>query len=64
VEYFVAEEAVRGSKPSVLGRPLNGPMPGHHAQMPTHYDLHLWVWRDNPTGVAEDWNPAVSCSSS
>ena len=23
--------------------------------------LHVWVWRDNPSGVFADWNPAVSC---
>jgi hypothetical protein len=61
VEYFVAEEAANGNRPSVLGRPLEGPMPGHNAQMPDHYDLHLWVWRDNPDGLAANWNPAVSC---
>ncbi len=61
VEYFVASEAANGNRPSVLGRPLEGPMPGHNAQMPDHYDLHLWVWRDNPNGLAATWNPAVSC---
>lgn len=61
VEYFIAEEAVRGGHPSVQGRRLNGPMAGHTPQMPTHYDLHLWVWRDNPAGLSADWNPAVSC---
>jgi hypothetical protein len=62
VEYFVAEAAVRGGRPAVLGRPLEGPMPGHSPQMPTHYDLHLWVWRDNPAGTSATWNPAVSCA--
>jgi len=61
VEYFVAEAAAKGKRPSVLGRPLEGPMPGHNAQMPDHYDLHLWVWRDNPNGLDATWNPAVSC---
>jgi hypothetical protein len=23
--------------------------------------LHVWVWRDNPSGLYSDWNPAVSC---
>lgn len=23
--------------------------------------LHAWPWRDNPSGVFSDWNPAVSC---
>jgi hypothetical protein len=23
--------------------------------------LHAWVWKDNPNGVFQDWNPTVSC---
>ena len=61
VEYFIAEAAVRAGHPSVMGRPLEGPMDGHSAGMPRHYDLHLWVWKDNPSGMAATWNPAVSC---
>jgi hypothetical protein len=25
------------------------------------YELHVWAWRDNPTGTFADWNPHVSC---
>lgn len=25
------------------------------------YVLHAWVWKNNPSGVYEDWNPKVSC---
>jgi hypothetical protein len=25
------------------------------------YELHVWAWRDNPTGTFADWNPEVSC---
>jgi len=25
------------------------------------YVLHAWVWKDNPSGLFEDWNPRVSC---
>jgi hypothetical protein len=25
------------------------------------YELHVWAWRDNPTGVTADMNPNVSC---
>jgi len=25
------------------------------------YILHAWVWKNNPSGMFEDWNPAVSC---
>jgi hypothetical protein len=26
-----------------------------------HYDLHVWVFRQNPNGAFEPFNPAVSC---
>jgi hypothetical protein len=25
------------------------------------YELHVWAWRDNPSGTFADWNPDVSC---
>ena len=25
------------------------------------YVLHIWVWKNNPSGMFEDWNPKVSC---
>ena len=25
------------------------------------YVLHAWAWKNNPSGVFEDWNPNVSC---
>lgn len=26
-----------------------------------HYDRHVWIYRDNPSGVFSPFNPAVSC---
>lgn len=23
--------------------------------------LHVWLWKDNPAGMFEDWNPRVTC---
>lgn len=25
--------------------------------------LHVWAWRDNPSGLFADWNPRVSCAA-
>ena len=25
------------------------------------YVLHVWIWKDNPSGIFEDWNPNVAC---
>lgn len=27
-----------------------------------HYDRHVWIYRDNPAGVFQPFNPAVSCA--
>jgi hypothetical protein len=26
-----------------------------------YYELHAWIWKNNPAGIFEDWNPKVSC---
>jgi hypothetical protein len=30
--------------------------------LPPFYQLHAWVWQDNPSGMFSMWNPAASCS--
>jgi hypothetical protein len=25
------------------------------------YELHAWIWKNNPSGMFEPWNPAVTC---
>jgi hypothetical protein len=29
----------------------------------SHFDRHVWIYRDNPNGVFTPFNPAVSCSN-
>jgi len=26
--------------------------------------LHVWIWRENPSGMFADWNPTVHCPRS
>lgn len=26
-----------------------------------HYDRHVWLYRENPSGIFAQWNPAVTC---
>jgi hypothetical protein len=49
--------------PSVFGHTFDGPMPGHNPVMPWHYDLHVWIWADNPAGMFAPFNPNLSCPS-
>jgi hypothetical protein len=47
--------------PIIFGRPLDGPMEQHEPGQPPHYDLHVWIWQANPSGMFAMWNPNVSC---
>ncbi|MFD4564657.1 hypothetical protein ACFVXW_11455 [Streptomyces sp. NPDC058251] len=52
-------------RPSMFGgRKFDGPMPGHTPTMPIHYDLHVWLYKDNPNGLFDRWNPTVKCTPS
>jgi hypothetical protein len=54
-EWFVPIQAAGGV----------GPMDGHEPIMPTslrHYDLHVWLWKDNPRGMFTSTNAALKCT--
>lgn len=62
-EWFVPAGADQ-TAPQIFGRPLDGPMDGHPPIMPEslrHWDLHVWLWKDNPAGVFSPTNPAMRC---
>ncbi|MCK6454524.1 MAG: hypothetical protein L6R19_27305 [Alphaproteobacteria bacterium] len=53
-------------RPTLFGRPFDGPMKGHEPLMPAalhHYDLHVWLFKENPRGVFAATNPRVSCAN-
>ena len=50
-----------GDRPSLFGQPFDGPMPGHNPAMPVHYDLHVWLYKENPRGMFVSFNPDVVC---
>ncbi len=56
--------AVAKERPTLLGHPFDGPMEGHEPLIPrdfAHYDLHAWLFKDNPLGMFSPTNPDVSC---
>lgn len=66
VEYFKADAdqnlATDGDRPTLFGRAFDGPMLGHSPAMPIHYDLHVWLYKRNPSGIFAQFNPDVSCT--
>jgi hypothetical protein len=65
IEYFQADAdqdlATDPDRPFLFDLPFDGPMLGHEAGMPIHYDLHVWLYRHNPAGRFAMWNPRVHC---
>jgi hypothetical protein len=62
-EWFVPT-AVSKTPPSILGHQLMGPMEGHPPILPAelhHWDLHVWLYKDNPNGMFSPTNAAVKC---
>jgi hypothetical protein len=61
VEFIVPTDLWQeADPPSVLGHELQvlEPVPGVQV-----WALHVWVGRNNPTGIFSDWNPKVSCDN-
>jgi hypothetical protein len=64
-EWFVPVAVAGGTAPSIFGQTLAGPMDGHEPIMPAslrHYDLHVWLWKDNPRGMFTSTNANVKCA--
>lgn len=52
--------------PTLFGEKFQGPMEGHEPLIPQgfhHYDLHVWLFRDNPNGLFSPTNSSVSCDA-
>ena len=64
---LVALEWVRvgppeATAPTVLGHDmLYQPAPNRYGIEPGFYERHYWLYKTNPLGAFEDWNPTVSC---
>ena len=53
-EYIVPIDAwTEPTPPQLFGMDFH-----QHPTLPL-WVLHAWLWKDNPTGIFEDWNPAV-----
>lgn len=64
-EWFVPLATGVTERPTLFGRPFDGPMAGHEPLMPAslhHYDLHVWLWKENPAGMFNSTNPGVGCA--
>lgn len=65
VEYVVFQDqwqqAHPGTVPSLFGQDFSLVPAGNRYGLPPFYELHAWIWKDNPSGMFVDWNPQVTC---
>ena len=64
LEYVVIAadwDALHAKPPALFGHTFNfTPSPNRFGLAP-FYSLHAWVWKHNPAGMFEMWNPRVHC---
>jgi hypothetical protein len=47
--------------PILFGHEFNFTDAPNRYGLPPFYSLHAWIWKDNPAGTFEMWNPSVNC---
>jgi hypothetical protein len=47
--------------PMLFGHEFNFTDAPNRYGLPPFYSLHVWLWKDNPAGTLEMWNPNVHC---
>lgn len=66
VEYVVTKQAWEGAGntgvPQLFGQAFELVAAGNRYGLPDFYELHAWIWKHNPAGLNEDWNPRVTCA--
>lgn len=65
VEWFIPLATGVKGRPMLFGQDFEGPMAGHEPLIPDslhHYDLHVWLYKKNPSGVFYHANPDVDCT--
>ena len=65
LEYIVfqdAWDATHSSPPSLFGQEFQLTTSPNRYGLPPFYALHAWLFRGNPLGQLQPWNPRVDCS--
>jgi hypothetical protein len=67
VEWVVLQADWEGAgntePPSLFGQEFTLVGADNRYGLPPFYELHAWIWRHNPSGMFNDWNPRVTCAN-
>jgi hypothetical protein len=51
------------SAPELMGQKFQQFEAPNRFGLPRFYTLHVWAWKDNPTGTFVNWNQRISCDA-
>jgi hypothetical protein len=68
LEYIVFQvkwdgDGQSNTPPKLFGQTFNLVGSPNRYGLPAFYELHVWAWKNNPSGVFYEWNPDVSCAA-
>ena len=58
-----AWNATHSSPPQLMGQLFHLFESPNRFGLPAFYTLHVWAWKDNPTGAFVNWHSNVSCNA-
>ncbi len=64
LEYLALQanwDAGNASPPELFGQQFGLVPAGNRYGLPAFYELHVWIWQPNPSGMFYEWNPRISC---
>jgi hypothetical protein len=58
-----AWNATHANPPELMGQLFHLFESPNRFGLPAFYTLHVWAWKDNPSGTFVNWHPDVSCDA-
>jgi hypothetical protein len=58
-----AWDAANEAPPQLMGQLFHRFEAPNRFGLPAFYTLHVWAWKDNPTGTFVNWHSTVSCDA-
>jgi hypothetical protein len=58
-----AWDATHDGPPELMGQLFHLFEEPNRFGLPAFYTLHVWAWKDSPTGTFVNWHPNVSCDA-
>ena len=65
-DYLVFADAwdkTHSSAPELMGQKFQQFEAPNRFGLPRFYTLHVWAWKDNPTGTFVNWHSRISCDA-